>query len=54
MTIDNIIPKEILPLETPLKYLRYKGVGFVLVLLAGHYSRVSQFLLYCEPHLCAV
>ncbi|MVT07493.1 DUF502 domain-containing protein [Chitinophaga tropicalis] len=33
VTIDNIIPKEIIPVETPLKYLRYKGVGFVLVLL---------------------
>lgn len=33
VTIDNLIPKAFLPLETPLRYLRYKGVGFVLVLL---------------------
>jgi uncharacterized membrane protein len=33
VTIDNIIPKELIPVETPLRYLRYKGVGFVLVLL---------------------
>jgi uncharacterized membrane protein len=32
MTIDNIIPKDLLPGDTPLKYLHYKGVGFVLVL----------------------
>lgn len=33
VTIDNLIPKELIPLETPLKYLRYKGVGFLLVLI---------------------
>jgi len=33
ITIDNLIPKELLPADTPLKYLRYKGVGFVIVLL---------------------
>lgn len=33
VTIDNLIPKEIIPLATPMKYLRYKGVGFVLVLV---------------------
>jgi uncharacterized membrane protein len=32
-TIDNLIPKELLPEDTALKYLRYKGVGFLLVLL---------------------
>lgn len=33
VTVDNIIPKDLLPIESPLKYLRYKGVGFVLVLV---------------------
>lgn len=33
MTIDNIIPKELIPSETPLRFLRYKGVGFLLVIL---------------------
>lgn len=32
ITIDNIIPRDIVPVDAPLKYLRYKGVGFVLVL----------------------
>lgn len=33
MTIDNIIPRELIPIDTPLKYLRYKGVGFLLVIV---------------------
>jgi uncharacterized membrane protein len=46
-TIDNIIPKELIPLDTPLKYLRYKGVGFILVIVlvvgVGYLS--SSFIL---------
>lgn len=32
-TIDNLIPMELIPQDSALKYLRYKGVGFLLVLL---------------------
>jgi uncharacterized membrane protein len=47
ITIDNIIPREIIPSETPLRYLRYKGVGFVLIIVVvvgvGYLS--SSFIL---------
>lgn len=33
MTIDNIIPKELIPQGAPFEFLRYKGVGFALVLI---------------------
>ncbi|SFW87563.1 DUF502 domain-containing protein [Chitinophaga sancti] len=47
VTIDNIFPKYLIPQEAPLSYLRYKGVGFALVLLlvvvVGYLS--SSFIL---------
>ncbi|NLR78540.1 DUF502 domain-containing protein [Chitinophaga eiseniae] len=33
VTIDNIIPKEIIPEDASFSFLKYKGVGFALVLL---------------------
>lgn len=33
ITIDNLVPKELFPESSPVSYLRYKGVGFVLVIL---------------------
>lgn len=33
ITIDNIIPKELIPEDASFSFLKYKGVGFVLVLL---------------------
>lgn len=33
ITIDNIIPKELIPEGASFSFLRYKGVGFALVLL---------------------
>jgi uncharacterized membrane protein len=33
VTIDNLIPRELFPTNSALSYLRYKGVGFVLVIL---------------------
>ncbi|MFY0253404.1 DUF502 domain-containing protein [Chitinophaga sp. 30R24] len=33
VTIDNIIPRELLPEDASFNFLKYKGVGFVLVLL---------------------
>jgi uncharacterized membrane protein len=33
VTIDNIIPKELIPEGASFSFLKYKGVGFVLVLL---------------------
>ncbi|WP_212000213.1 DUF502 domain-containing protein [Chitinophaga sp. HK235] len=33
VTIDNIIPKEIIPAEGSYSFLKYKGVGFALVLI---------------------
>ncbi len=33
VTIDNIIPKEFIPEGAPFEFLRYKGVGFALVLI---------------------
>ena len=33
ITIDNIIPKELIPEGASFSFLKYKGVGFVLVLL---------------------
>ncbi|SKA21544.1 Uncharacterized membrane protein [Chitinophaga eiseniae] len=32
VTIDNLIPKEIIPDDTSFNFLKYKGVGFALVL----------------------
>ncbi|HEY8960270.1 DUF502 domain-containing protein [Chitinophaga sp.] len=33
ITIDNIIPKELIPEDASFSFLKYKGVGFALVLL---------------------
>ncbi|HWV68132.1 DUF502 domain-containing protein [Chitinophaga sp.] len=33
ITIDNIIPKELIPEDASFNFLKYKGVGFALVLL---------------------
>ncbi|MGN7821807.1 DUF502 domain-containing protein [Chitinophaga varians] len=33
VTIDNLIPKEIIPEDTSFNFLKYKGVGFALVLI---------------------
>lgn len=33
VTIDNILPRELIPVDSPLKFIKYKGVGFVLVLI---------------------
>jgi uncharacterized membrane protein len=33
ITIDNLIPKELIPEGASFSFLKYKGVGFVLVLL---------------------
>jgi uncharacterized membrane protein len=33
ITIDNIIPKELIPEGASFSFLKYKGVGFILVLL---------------------
>ncbi|QJB34030.1 DUF502 domain-containing protein [Chitinophaga oryzae] len=33
VTIDNLIPKEIIPDDTSFNFLKYKGVGFALVLV---------------------
>ncbi|MBC9933875.1 DUF502 domain-containing protein [Chitinophaga qingshengii] len=33
VTIDNLIPKEIIPDDTSYNFLKYKGVGFALVLI---------------------
>lgn len=33
VTIDNLIPKEIIPEDTSFDFLKYKGVGFALVLI---------------------
>jgi uncharacterized membrane protein len=33
MTIDNLIPKELIPEGASFSFLKYKGVGFALVLL---------------------
>lgn len=32
-TIDNLLPRDIVPAESPLNFLRYKGVGFAIVLI---------------------
>ena len=46
VTIDNLLPKDVIPVEHPLNFLRYKGVGFVIVLvlvvLVGYLS--SSFI----------
>lgn len=46
-TIDNLLPLNLVPEHTPLFFLRYKGVGFVMVLfliiLVGYLS--SSFIL---------
>ena len=33
VTIDNILPRDLLPLDHPLNILKYKGVGFAIVLI---------------------
>ncbi|HVI45551.1 MAG TPA: DUF502 domain-containing protein [Chitinophaga sp.] len=33
VTIDNLIPKELIPSDNSFNFLKYKGVGFLLVLL---------------------
>lgn len=33
ITIDNLIPKELIPADTAFNFLKYKGVGFALVLI---------------------
>ncbi|NSL89858.1 DUF502 domain-containing protein [Chitinophaga solisilvae] len=33
VTIDNLIPKELIPEDTSFNFLKYKGVGFALVLI---------------------
>lgn len=33
ITIDNILPRDIVPENHPLNFLRYKGVGFIIVLI---------------------
>jgi uncharacterized membrane protein len=33
VTIDNLIPKELIPADASYSFLKYKGVGFVAVLL---------------------
>ena len=46
VTIDNLLPKDVVPVDHPLNFLRYKGVGFVIVLvlvvLVGYLS--SSFI----------
>lgn len=32
-TIDNLLPRDIVPEDSPLNFLRYKGVGFAIVLI---------------------
>lgn len=32
-TIDNLLPRDIVPADSPLNFLRYKGVGFAIVLI---------------------
>ncbi|RFS23888.1 DUF502 domain-containing protein [Chitinophaga silvatica] len=47
VTIDNLIPKELIPTDAGYGFLRYKGVGFVIVLvliiLVGYLS--SSFII---------
>ncbi|MCW3461990.1 DUF502 domain-containing protein [Chitinophaga nivalis] len=33
VTIDNIIPKELIPTNAAFRFLKYKGVGFALIIL---------------------
>ncbi|NIG52038.1 DUF502 domain-containing protein [Chitinophaga sp. Cy-1792] len=33
MTIDNLLPRDLIPGDAPYNFLRFKGVGFVVVLL---------------------
>lgn len=33
VTIDNLLPRDLLPLDHPLNILKYKGVGFAIVLI---------------------
>lgn len=32
-SIDNLFPSEIIPADSPLKFLKYRGVGFLLVII---------------------
>lgn len=46
VTIDNILPRDLLPLDHPLNILKYKGVGFaivfILIIFMGYIS--SSFI----------
>lgn len=33
ITIDNLLPRDLIPADHPMNFLRYKGVGFVIVLI---------------------
>lgn len=33
ITIDNLLPRDILPVDHPMNFLKYKGVGFAIVLI---------------------
>lgn len=33
ITIDNLLPRDLIPADHPMNFLRYKGVGFAIVLI---------------------